>query len=162
MIEMTRALILYDSLFGNTKKVAISLASGIKENGIEVNCLNINEIDCNTISTYNFIAIGGPTHNIGLSKQMKTFLQGLEKIKMPGIKGFCFDTRYHSRLNKKRWLILENSAARKIERKMKAMKVQIIKSRQSALVEKGRKGPLLQGVENNFKNIGKEIGMILS
>ncbi|MFX0085504.1 MAG: flavodoxin family protein [Candidatus Hodarchaeota archaeon] len=157
---MVRALILYHSLFGNTKEVAMSLASGIEEVGVNTECQSINEVELNQIPSYDFLAIGGPTHMIGLSKEMKEFLNRLKSFNLCKIKGFSFDTRNHSRLNKKRWLILENSAARKIEGRMKRMKMKIIKPRQSAIVF-GREGPLESTVKREFKTIGKEIGNLL-
>ncbi len=160
MVNITRALILYHSLFGNTKTVAINLAKGIEESGVETDCLSIDEVDINQITSYDFLAIGGPTHIIGISKEIKTFLNELKTINLREMKGFSFDTRNNSRMNKKRWLMLENSAARRIEGKMKKMKIKIIKPRQSAIVE-GREGPLESGVEGIFKEIGKEIGKAL-
>ena len=157
---MVRALILYHSLFGNTKDVALSLAEGIEQTSVETECLSIDEVHIDQIPNYDFLAIGGPTHMIGLSKAMKTFLKKLKSVNLQGIKGFSFDTRNHSRLNKKRWFVLENSAARRIEGKLKKMKIIIIKPRQSAIVY-GREGPLEASVEPSFLEIGKEIGNIL-
>ena len=91
---------------------------------------------------------------------MKAFLKKLQSVNLHGMKGFSFDTRNHSRLNKRKWLILENSAARRIEGKMKKMKIIIIKPRQSAIVF-GREGPLESSVELSFQEIGTEIGNIL-
>ncbi|MFX1283427.1 MAG: flavodoxin family protein [Promethearchaeota archaeon] len=157
---MVRALVLYHSLFGNTKDVALSLAKGIEETGIETVYMGIDEVNINQIPNYDFLAIGGPTHMIGLSKAMKAFLKNLKSVNLRGMKGFSFDTRNHSRMNKKRWLILENSAARRIEGKMKSMKIKIIRPRQSAIVY-GREGPLESEVKVVFREIGKEIGAIL-
>ncbi|MFX0050016.1 MAG: flavodoxin family protein [Candidatus Hermodarchaeota archaeon] len=158
---MIRALILYHSLFGNTKEVALSLAKGLEESGIVTDCMGIDEVQINQIPSYDFIAIGGPTHMIGLSKAMKAFLKKLKAVNLRKMKGFSFDTRNHSRMNKKHLFMLENSAAKRIEGKMKSMKIKIIKSRQSAIVY-GREGPLESGVEATFNKIGKEIGSILS
>ncbi|MFW9903799.1 MAG: flavodoxin family protein [Candidatus Thorarchaeota archaeon] len=157
---MVRALILYHSLFGNTKDIALSLAKGIEEVGVETDCMAIDEVRIDQIPNYDFLAIGGPTHKIGLSNAMKDFLKKLKSINLEGIKGFSFDTRNHSRLNKKRWFVLENSAARRIEIKMKKMKIIIIKPRKSAIVN-GREGPLESNVESSFLELGTEIGKIL-
>jgi len=158
---MVSALVLYHSLFGNTKDVALSLAKGIEESGIVTDCMSIDEVDINHLPNYDFLAIGGPTHMIGISKAMKEFLKKLKSVPLRGVKGFSFDTRNPSRMNKKRWLMLENSAARRIEGKMKQMKMKIIKPRQSAVVY-GREGPLEANVEVAFITIGKEIGIILT
>lgn len=153
---MKKGLVIYDSLFGNTKKVAFSLAKGLMEGGLEVDCEHIDSIDIYQISSYNFLAIGGPTHMIGLSKAMKAFLQKLSTISVRGITGFSFDTRNESRMNSKKWLVLENSAARRIEGKMKKIKIKIIFPRQSAIVQ-GREGPLEENAEEIFLAIGREI-----
>ncbi|MFW9844405.1 MAG: flavodoxin family protein [Candidatus Thorarchaeota archaeon] len=154
---MTRALILYHSLYGNTKLVAISLAKGIEESGIETTCRSIEDFDIDKIMTFDFIAIGSPTHMLRPSKPMKEFLQKLKAFNLSGKVGFCFDTRNESKMNKRSYLILENSAARGIEGLMKRMKIKLIQPRQSAIVE-GREGPLNQGVESMFFKIGSEIG----
>lgn len=161
LFKMVSALIIYHSLFGNTKHVAVSLAKGINESGITTDCMSVDEVDIHHIPNYDFLAIGGPTHMLGLSKAMKAFLKRLRTVSLQGMKGFSFDTRNHSRMNKKSWLMLENSAARRIEGKMKRMKIQIIKSRQSAIVC-GKEGPLESNVGGVFESIGKEIGSILT
>ncbi|MHA1958420.1 MAG: flavodoxin family protein, partial [Candidatus Thorarchaeota archaeon] len=116
---MTKALIVYDSLFGNTKTVAEHLAMGIEESGIEVDCMHIDDIKINQMSDYDFLAIGGPTHMINVSKPMRAFLDRLSTIDLRGKFGFSFDTRVVSRMNSRRWFILENSAAKRIESRMR-------------------------------------------
>ncbi|MHA1935801.1 MAG: flavodoxin family protein [Candidatus Thorarchaeota archaeon] len=157
---MTKALIVYDSLFGNTKTVAEYLAKGIEESGIEVDCMHINDIETEQIVEYDFLAIGGPTHMINVSKPMKSFLDKLSSIDLRGKSGFSFDTRVVSRMNSRRWFILENSAAKRIESRMKKMKISIFRNRESAIVD-GREGPLASEVEDTFVGIGREIGISL-
>jgi flavorubredoxin len=157
---MVRALVLYHSLFGNTRDIAYSLAYGIRKTGIQTDLLSINEIDLNSIPDYDFLAVGGPTHMIGLSKDMKEFLIRLKSVNLRSKKGFSFDTRNPSRMNKKKFLILENSAARRIEARLKRMKLEIIFPRQSAIVY-GREGPLQEDVAGRFTKIGMELGTML-
>jgi menaquinone-dependent protoporphyrinogen IX oxidase len=158
---MTRAIVLYHSLHGNTGKVAMSLAKGIEEAGIEVDCLSIGEVDITRLSEYDFVAIGGPTHVIRMSKPMKEFIEKIRSVDLRGKKGFAFDTRIHSRMNKKSWGGLENSAARRIEGKMKKMRIEIVRSRQSAVVD-GTEGPLEEGTEEKFHQIGAEIAEVIA
>jgi len=159
-VKVARALILYHSLFGNTKSIALSLAKGIEESGIETDCLSIDEVDVTRVLDYDFLAVGAPAHILGMSKAMKAFLRKLKTVNLRGMKGFSFDTGNHSRLNKKRWLMLENGAARRIEGNMKKMKIEIIKPHQSAIVN-GRKGPLEEGMGEAFKQIGIEIAELI-
>jgi hypothetical protein len=53
-----------------------------------------------------------------------------------------------------------NSAARRIEKRLKRMQVTLLKKRQSALV-RGREGPLEDGAEQQFERLGAELGMLL-
>ncbi|MHA2210526.1 MAG: flavodoxin family protein [Candidatus Thorarchaeota archaeon] len=158
---MKRALVLYHSIFGNTKRVAMSLARGIREAGIETDCKSIDEVNVEQVPSYSFIAIGSPTHIIRPSKDMKIFLQKLKTLDLRGCFGFAFDTRNHSRMNSKSWLMLENSAARSIEGSMRRMKIRILVPRESAIVD-GREGPLDIGVEERFIEIGRELGRTLT
>ncbi|MFX1483969.1 MAG: flavodoxin family protein [Promethearchaeota archaeon] len=157
---MMKALVLYHSLFGNTRTVAMSLAKGIQESGVDVTCIGIETFDISRICEYEFIAIGSPTHMIRTSKEMKEFLLRLDTYDLKGKLGFSFDTRTDSRMNDRKWSVFENSAARVIERKMKRLKMKIIRPRQSAIVT-GREGPLDSGVEDTFLEIGREIGRTL-
>ena len=157
---MKRALVLYHSLYGNTKMVAMTLAKGIGEIGVETDCMGIDEVDIEQIPSYDFLAIGSPTHIIRPSKDMKEFLETLENLDLRGLSGFAFDTRNHSRMNKKLWLMFENSAARSIEGIMKRRKIKILVPRESAIVE-GREGPLDAGVEERFLEIGRKVGKLL-
>ncbi len=158
---MSRALVLYHSLFGNTKTVAMSLAKGLQESAIEVDCYSIDDVDVTEIPNYDLVAIGSPTHMIKPSKEMKEFLDELKAIELKGVFGFSFDTRNESRMNSKSFLILENSAARSIEGTMKRMKMKIIRPRVSAIVQ-GREGPLNAHAEEAFIQIGREIGTALA
>ncbi|MFW9850378.1 MAG: flavodoxin family protein [Candidatus Thorarchaeota archaeon] len=157
---MTKAIVIYQSLFGNTKKIAMSLARGLEESGVITDCLHIDEVDIEKLVEYDFIAIGGPTHILGMSKQMKAFIGKLKTANLRGKMGFSFDTRILSKMNKRSLFFLENSAARRIEGKMKHRKIKMVRSRESALVT-GREGPLNQQAESRFFQIGKEIGAIL-
>jgi hypothetical protein len=123
---------------------------------MEINCLRIDEVDVGGLTEYAFIALGGPTHMIRTSKPMKAFLERLKTVDLRGLKGFSFDTRNESRMNSKNWLLLENSAARVIEGVLKSRNVDIVRPRHSALVE-GREGPLHDGMEEMFTQIGSEI-----
>jgi flavodoxin len=155
-LKMQRGIVIYDSSFGNTEKIARALAFGLEENGAEIDCFKVDQVDVEKLAVYDFIAIGGPTHIISASKPMKEFLERLRTVDLRGLKGFSFDTRNESRMNGKHWLLLENSAARVIEGVLKRRKVDIVRPRRSALVE-GREGPLHDGMEEMFMRIGAEI-----
>ena len=150
---MKKAIIIYDTKFGNTEKIASSLAHGMKKQEVKVDCVKVDEVDVDNLVDYDLLAVGGPTHKAGMSEPMKGFLEELQTVDISGKKGFCFDTRMHSRFNR----FDLNSAAKRIEKKMK---VTMIESRKSAIAE-GREGPLENGVQNTFEKLGEEIAKLI-
>jgi len=153
---MKKAIVIYDTRFGNTEKIAKSLSKGLKEEGVEVDCVKIDEVDVDKLPEYDFLAVGGPTHMASMSEPMKEFLEKLKTVDIRGKKGFCFDTRNHSRFNR----FNLNSAAKRIEKKLKKMKVRMIEPRESAIVE-GREGPLEEGARETFEKLGREIAELI-
>ena len=79
---MKKALILYDSVYGNTKKVAMSLSRGLEAGGIYVDSNSIQDFDILEFKNYDIIGIGGPTHFHGASKALKSFLTKIKHLKM--------------------------------------------------------------------------------
>ena len=145
---MKKAIVIYDSVFGNTEKIARALVEGLKEQGVKVDCSKVDEVNINRLGEYDLLAIGGPTHMHGVSKPMKAFLKKLKEVDLRGKKTFAFDTKVE-----KWWA---GSAGKGIEKGLKSLRMSIVKSHSSAIV-KGREGPLEEGAEERFKQIGAEI-----
>jgi len=146
-----KALVIFDSLYGNTEKVARALTSGMREQGIEVDCARANTVDAGTLGAYDMIVIGGPTHRRGLSETMKTFTKQLRETDVKNKLVFAFDTKYESRL--------AGSAGKGIEQRMKKNRMKVVMPHVSAIVL-GREGPLKEGTEEQFKQIGTELARI--
>lgn len=153
---MRKAIVVYDTRFGNTEKIAGALALSMEKQGVEVDFAKVDEVDVDGLVEYDLLAIGGPTHMAGMSQSMKEFLEEVKTVDIRGKKGFCFDTRNQSRFNR----FDLNSAAKRIEKKMKRMKVKMIKPRESVIVE-GREGPLEKGALETFEKLGKEIAELI-
>ncbi len=143
MGEMKKAVVICDSMFGNTERIARAFAQGMAKQGIKVDCVRVDEVVIDKLVEYDFLAIGGPTHRLGISEPMKEFLEELKTIDISGKKGFCFDTRVQSRFNR----FDLNSAAKRIEKRMK--------------IVQGREGPLEEGTEKMFEQIGGEVAKLL-
>ena len=149
---MSKGIVIYDSNYGNTERVARALAAGLEQGGVETDCVNILGVDVEKLREYSLIAIGGPTHIASMSKSMKEFLEKISAHDLRGAKGFAFDTRNPSRFN----AFDMNGAAKRIEGKMRKMKAKMIRRRESALVE-GREGPLHDDILERFTGIGSDI-----
>ena len=145
---MKKAIVIFDTKFGNTEKVAKALALGIGKQGIDVYCVNVEKVQIDKLAEYDLIAIGGPTHGFGMSAPMKVFIKKLENLNLRNKSAFVFDTRTGSRF----W----GSAAKGIEKRLEGIGMVIVKPRSSATV-KGLKGPLQEGAEKRFEQIGTEL-----
>ena len=157
-----KAIILFDSLFGNTETIAQSLAKGLRHAGIESECVNIMMARADKLAEYDLLAFGAPTQYLSASKPMKEFLSRLKTVNLKGKLGFAFDTKLSS--------IMSGSAAKVIEKKLKDMGLEIIKPHTSAIVI-GRKekkdqakvgdAVLKEGMEELFEKVGNELGQLL-
>lgn len=148
--EHPAALVLYESVFGNTEKVAKALARGIGR-VCEVDCVRVKDFDRSSLPRYGLIAVGAPTQAFSAYKPMKDFLSSLEGV--AGLRGklaFAFDTKIDSRLS--------GSAAKYIENRFKDLGLETAMPRASAIVSGGTKDNVLKdGEEARFEAIGAEL-----
>jgi len=61
-----RALVVYESMFGNTKAVALAIADGIRRS-MEVDAYEVSEAPATLPSDIALLVVGGPTHAHGLT-----------------------------------------------------------------------------------------------
>ena len=125
------ACILFDSRYGNTEKVALSLAKGMRRSSVEVWCYSIREVPAQVLHHSDFVALGGPTEYRGASELMREFLKRLGDADLSGKCGFAFDTRTGS--------LFSGSAAAYIEKALEASGVKILRPRASALVRTAKR-----------------------
>ncbi len=85
---------------------------------------------------------------------MKAFAERLTDVDLTDIKGFAFDTKQEP-------ILLTGSAGKRIEQPMKRRRMRVVKPHVSAIVV-GREGPLAEGVEAQFEQIGRELGLQLN
>lgn len=152
-MNLAKVLIVYDSVYGNTEKSARALAQGLEIAGAEVELMKSSNVDLRKLKDYDLLAIGAPTQGFGIYKPMKEFLERLKNEKgLKSKKAFAFDTKLKS------WWA--GSAAKGIEQRLNDLGLTIVKPRTSAVV-KGSEGPLEEGAEEKFKQIGAELAKAL-
>ncbi|HEX2755275.1 MAG TPA: flavodoxin domain-containing protein [Candidatus Limnocylindrales bacterium] len=61
-----RALVVYESMFGNTKAVALAIADGIRPTK-EVDSFEVSEVHATLPFDVDLLVVGGPTHAHGLT-----------------------------------------------------------------------------------------------
>jgi flavorubredoxin len=146
-------VVIYDSKFGNTERIARSLAGGLRMGGMETACVNTNDVQTESLRAYDLIAIGAPTQMFTASKPMKDFLVKLTEVEgLQGKFAFAFDTKLPSRLS--------GSASKYIEKRLKDLGMRIVMPRRSAIVDK-TEGPLEGGEVESFERLGYDIATSL-
>jgi flavorubredoxin len=150
---VVKALVVYDSVYGNTERVAKALAEGLEGGGVDVDVVKVDAVKFEELGEADLLCVGGPVHAWSASKPVKEFLERLKSVKgLSGKKAFAFDTKMNSRL--------AGSAGGKIERKLKDLGFTIAKPSESAIVN-GREGPLRESADGTFKQIGAELAKML-
>ena len=146
---MVKALVVYYSLFGNTEKIAKALAEGLQTGGIDSEAIKVDLVEIDELSNVDLLCVGSPTHGWSASKPIKEFLERLKRVEgLRDKKAFAFDTKMKSRL--------AGSAGDNIEKELKNLGFIVVKPSESAIV-KGREGPLEEGSEEKFKQLGSEL-----
>lgn len=152
-----KIVIVYESMFGNTKAIGEGIAEGLREAG-EVRFGSVDELSTAEARDATLIVAGGPTHAHGMARPNahqsvakmdphhkygpmlpgRESLRGwLERLPAGRAAAAAFDTRF----DKPKWLT--GSAAKKIARRMHAKGYSIIGT-QSFFVETTG-GPLVDG-----------------
>ena len=89
-----KAIIIYDSMWGSTQKIAYAIAEGIQEQGISVSLENLKQSHISDIITKvltsKMIIIGSPTLNNTMLPTMGGFLSYLKGLRPKDRIGFVF------------------------------------------------------------------------
>jgi flavodoxin-like protein len=159
---MTKAIVLYESLFGNTERVARAIAEGLRQR-TDVTLANFGEMS-GEASDADLTVLGGPTHGWGMTKQTSRSRPDSEAYELgvrewletapPGMgrSAAAFDTRF----DKPRWLT--GSAAVRIARELERLGYQMVMPPESFFVLRTG-GPLRQGEEDRARHWGSELAL---
>jgi len=139
---VVKVIVVYESKYGNTKRVAETIMEGIREvQGAETVLNELKEVDLSNIPEYDVILIGSPNHYGGPTKSVSEFIDKLEKLNLDGRHFAVFDT-----------------AGKKMEKRIneKVPGLKQIAPRLSIAVQ-GSKGPIMEGELPKCKEFGKKI-----
>jgi menaquinone-dependent protoporphyrinogen IX oxidase len=151
-----KGIVVYDTSYGNTKKIAETIAETLKESGIEADLFQIKEVKKLSAKDYNFLALGSPTKFGTMSFAMKSFLGKVKSEEWVNKPFIAFDTENPENIEKARAENKEWSAAEKIADKLKEKNMnQLLPVLKAAVV--GWKGPLLKNEIERTKDYAREI-----
>jgi flavodoxin I len=131
-----KALIVYDSVYGNTEKIARAIAEFITPSG-EVKVLGAGEADPSELESTDLLIVGSPTHGGRPTPAVQGLLNKV--LKLQGINVAAFDTRSQSKITK-----VFGYAAGRIANNLGKKGGTLIASPEGFFVT-GTKGPLKEG-----------------
>jgi len=92
-----KALIVYDSVYGNTEKIARAIAGALTPSG-EVKVLRPGEVNPSELVSLDLLIVGSPTQGGKTTKAMQDFLNKLPESAVKGVNVAAFDTRLSTKL----------------------------------------------------------------
>ncbi len=63
-----RALVAFESMFGNTERVARAVAAGLRLEGIDTKVFNVSQPEAVDLTGIDLLVVGAPTHGFSLSR----------------------------------------------------------------------------------------------
>ncbi len=162
-----RALLVYESLFGNTEAIARAVAKGLEQH-IPVEVVEVGEAPDHVGEDVDLLVVGGPTHVFGLTREStreSAVEQGapgpvegriglrewLDALSVPRtVPAAAFDTRVDRPK-------LPGTAGRAIEKRLNGLGLHLVAKPEHFAVH-GTPGPLAEGEVERAARWGGELG----
>src|SRR5512139_3138161 len=90
---MAKTLVVFDSAYGNTEKVARAIAAALGTEP-EVVCRRVTEVATGDLTGVSLLVVGSPTQGFRPTKPVAGLLKGLRSRALTGVKAAAFDTRF--------------------------------------------------------------------
>ncbi|MTV27167.1 flavodoxin family protein [Nitriliruptoraceae bacterium ZYF776] len=162
-----RALVVYESMFGNTQDVARAIAEGLGDR-YEVTLQEVGHAPRSVDPTVALLVVGGPTHAFGMSRNttrasaeeqaeeplvsvgegLREWLAHLEVT--PDLPAATFDTKADQP-----WL--PGSAANAAARRLRGHGCRLV-ARPASFLVSGVQGPLVDGELDRAREFGRSLG----
>jgi len=143
-----KALIIYDSMYGNTEKIAKAIGSAITG---EAEVLHVGEANHSEWESINLLIVGSPTQGGRPTPAIQDLLNKVSESAIKGINVAAFDTRFSTR-----WVGIFGYAAGKIAGNLKGKGGTLVASPEGFFV-KGKEGPVKEGELERAASWAKEI-----
>jgi len=158
-----KALILYDSVYGNTEKIAqvIGDALGSQE---DISVRKVSDVKPGQFAGLDFLIVGAPTQRFRTTAAMSDLLKMIPENSLKGVKVAAFDTRLSTdEINKTpilaffvRLFGVNAYAARPIANRLKKKGGKLVGSPEGFFV-KGMEGPLVEGELERAVNWARQL-----
>ena len=132
------ALIVYDSQYGNTERIAQCITSTLKDFG-QARAVQVDQVYLEELEGMDMLILGCPTQGMRQTPAMQSFIAHIPRELLNGLSVACFDTRFRGGF----WML---SAAPAMAKQLRMMGVELVVQPESFFVKPMKKeGPLLPG-----------------
>ena len=143
-----KALVIYDSVFGNTDQIAQAIGNALGSQE-DVEILQVGHVKPEHLTGLNLLIVGSPTRGFRPTPAISNLLKSIPKNGLKGVKVAAFDTRFTvSEIEKVRILAffvrLFGYAAKPISDRLEKKGGELIIPPEGFFVE-GVEGPLYEG-----------------
>lgn len=146
-----KGIVVYDTSYGNTKKIAETITETLKESGIEVDLFYVKNVKKLNVKDYDFLVLGSPTKFGTMSFAIRFFLGKVKSEEWMNRPFTAFDTENPENMEKK-----EYSAAEKIAERLRDKRMnQLLPVLKAAVL--GQKGPLKEREIDRTKDYAREL-----
>lgn len=171
---MKQALVIYETLFGNARAAAQSVADGLSE-GCDVRLMDVSQAPSVIPDEVDLVVVGGPTHQLGMTRPSSRrsaaaqypeapkdpgpgLREWLSAVQAPkGTSAAAFDTR----LNHPAVLRKLDHASRSEQRMLRRRGMRMIAPAEDFLVETAT-GPVAAGELDRAREWGRKLATLMA
>jgi flavodoxin I len=149
-----KALVVYDSLYGNTEKIAKAIGEAI-----EAKTLKVSEANLSELASFNLLIVGSPVQGGRATKAVQDFLGKIPANALKNVNIASFDTRFSPKekgFGIRILIKVFGYAAGRIAQSLQSKGGHLVTQPEGFIVE-GKEGPLREGELERAAQWGKEI-----
>lgn len=153
---MSEKLVIYDSFFGNTEKIAQAIGEALGNVPVK----KVDQVKQEDLQNLQILFVGSPTRAFQPSPAVKAFLKGLKQKVLKDVKAAAFDTRIPKDQTTSGFLKFMISLFGYADKKIETL---LVKAGAKLAVESngfgvtGTEGPLVEGELERARNWAKKI-----
>jgi len=139
-----KAYVIYDSMYGNTEKIAQAIGDGLTG---EVKVVRVGEVNPSELKTCDLLIIGSPVHGGRATPALDALIKNIPADYLQGKSVAAFDTRFESEEKGIGLRLLMSVIRYAAERLAKALvkKGGILVAEPEGFIVENKEGPLKQG-----------------
>jgi flavodoxin I len=103
--SVMKTLIVFDSIFGNTEKIAQAIGEGFGSRA-SVEIFKADQVDTGKLAEFDLLVVGSPTRGFRPTEAVAGLLKRIQSMKLKGMRVAAFDTRLKADELEKAWFRL--------------------------------------------------------